>query len=92
MKFKWIFGFLNVPAAFFIIIYSYLHFSLWYGISFFENEPTEVFDFIVGKFFVFFIFNAMLEACVLRISLLSSLAISLFILSASTYHKASIVW
>lgn len=49
MKVKWLLGYLKIPAAYFIIFYSYIHFWFWYSASILDNEPAQAFDFIIGK-------------------------------------------
>ena len=49
MELLWLLGLLKIPAALFIITYSY--FRCWTGlvISYLDTNPLDQYDFIVGK-------------------------------------------
>ena len=47
---KMVLGLLKLSAAYTIITLCYLHFGFWDTISYFEADPSNVYDFIVGKY------------------------------------------
>ncbi len=50
MQVMWLLGILKIPAAFAIITVCYFHSLIWETISYFEADPLNIYDFIIGKY------------------------------------------